>query len=190
MLKRFLPSHDSIKNSRLLRWLGPRLHDPSLWHINRRAVARGVAIGAFFGLMIPVAQIPAAAVFALMLRANLWIAAVSTLVSNPFTYAPLYYFAYRLGAALLGAPAASSDAIEAQAGAAVGGVAEVWNWVMGVGQPLVLGMLVMAVTGALVGYVAARFFWRIRVLVRRKRRAEGRSARRSAGAAPSQACAE
>ena len=93
MLGRFLPSHDTIKHSRLLRWLGPRIHDPLLWHFNRRAVARGVAVGAFFGLMIPVAQIPAAAIASLLLRGNLWIAAVSTLISNPFTYAPLYYFA-------------------------------------------------------------------------------------------------
>ena len=44
----------------------------------------------------------AAAVASLFWRANLWIAAVSTLISNPFTYAPIYYFAYQLGAALLG----------------------------------------------------------------------------------------
>lgn len=190
MLKRFLPTHDSIKNSRLLSWLGPRLHDPSLWHVNRRAVAKGVAIGAFFGLMIPVAQIPAAAVFSLLMRANLWIAAVSTLVSNPFTYAPLYYFAYRLGATLLGAPVASSEAVEAQAGVAGSGLAEIWEWIMGVGQPLMLGMLVMAVTGAVVGYVAARIFWRLRVVLKRKRRAEGRALRHvvpAAAPAPSQA---
>ena len=84
-LRRFLPSRETIRNSRMLRWLGPRLHDPQLWHINRRAVARGAAAGTFFGLMIPVAQIPAAVIAALLLRGNLWIAAVTTLVSNPFT---------------------------------------------------------------------------------------------------------
>lgn len=46
MLGRFLPSHDTIKHSRLLRWLEPRVRDPLLWHFNRRAVARGVAVGA------------------------------------------------------------------------------------------------------------------------------------------------
>lgn len=185
MLKRFLPSHDSIKNSRLLSWLGPRLHDPSLWHVNRRAVARGVAIGAFFGLLVPIAQIPAAAVFSLILRANLWIAAVATLVSNPLTYAPLYYFAYRLGATLMGTPAAEETSIAAEANIASSGIAEMWNWIMGVGQPLVLGMLVMAVVGALVGYAAARLFWRVRVTLKQRRRAEGRALRnaRQAGAA-------
>src|SRR5690606_14445801 len=97
VLRRFLPTQESIKGNRLLRWLGPRLHEPGLWHLNRRAVARGVAIGVFFGFMIPVAQIPAAAVGAFFARANLWVSAIATLVSNPFTYAPIYFAAYRLG---------------------------------------------------------------------------------------------
>ena len=102
MLERFLPTREAITQSRMLRWLGPRLHDPLLWHVNRRSVARGVAMGVFFGLMIPIAQIPAAAIASLLLRGNLLIAAASTLVSNPLTYGPLYYFAYQLGAGVIG----------------------------------------------------------------------------------------
>lgn len=172
MLKRFLPTHDSIKQSRLLRWLGPRIHDPSLWHINRRAVARGVAIGAFFGLMVPVAQIPAAALVSLVLRANLWIAAVSTLISNPFTYAPIYYFAYRLGASLIGAPLPRDQASlspEAVSAAWLHQLAEWWIWMTGIGQPLILGMLLLAIGGATIGYWGVRLFWRIRVLSKRRR---------------------
>lgn len=170
MFKRFLPSHDSIKHSRLLRWIGPRIHDPLLWHINRRAVARGVAVGAFFGLMIPVAQIPAAAVASLFLRGNLWIAAVSTLISNPFTYGPLYYFAYRLGAGVLGTnspPHVESEAVEASL--AMADWSQIWHWLTGIGQPLVVGMLIMAVVGAVVGYFGAQLFWRVRVMNKRRR---------------------
>ncbi|MBR0568535.1 DUF2062 domain-containing protein [Azoarcus sp. L1K30] len=172
MLKRLLPTHDSIKQSRLLSWLGPRIHDPLLWHVNRRAVARGVAIGAFFGLMVPVAQIPAAAVASLLLRGNLWIAAVSTLVSNPFTYAPIYYFAYRLGASLIGAPIPRNLvrlSEEAATPAWFGQLGDVWAWLTGIGQPLVLGMLLMAVCGATIGYWGARLFWRVKVLSKRRR---------------------
>src|SRR5690606_6925327 len=99
-MKRFLPTRDSIKQNRLLSWLGPRIHDPLLWHVNRNSVARGVAIGVFFGLMVPIAQIPAAAVAALILRANLWVSAIATLISNPFTYGPIYILAYRLGSSI------------------------------------------------------------------------------------------
>ena len=52
MFERFLPTREAITQSRMLRWLGPRLHDPLLWHVNRRSVARGVAMGVFFGLMM------------------------------------------------------------------------------------------------------------------------------------------
>lgn len=175
MLTRLLPTHDSIKQSRLLRWLGPRIHDPSLWHLNRRAVAKGVAIGAFFGLMVPVAQIPAAAVFALLLRANLWIAAVSTLVSNPFTYGPIYYFAYRLGASLIGAPIADEADAADTAGTAILWLSTTWDWLIGIGRPLAFGMLLLAVTGALLGYIAARLLWRIRVIVKQRRRRQLRA---------------
>jgi len=171
MLGRFLPSHDTIKQSRLLRWLGPRIHDPLLWHINRRAVARGVAVGAFFGLMIPVAQIPAAAIASLLLRGNLWIAAVSTLVSNPFTYGPLYYVAYRLGAHIIGAPVPA--AVEAQTAeapfAVLDSLSQAWTWITGIGQPLLLGMAIMAVSGALIGYLGAQAFWRFKVIAKRRR---------------------
>lgn len=174
MLTRFLPTHDSIKQSRLLRWLGPRIHDPSLWHLNRRAVARGVAIGAFFGLMVPVAQIPAAAVVALALRANLWITAVATLVSNPFTYGPIYYFAYRLGSELLGAPGDPGVA-SVSPDVALSWLSGAWHWITGIGRPLALGMLVMAIIGALLGYGAARLFWRIKVIVKRRKQLRERA---------------
>ena len=143
MLERFLPTRDAITQSRLLRWLGPRIHDPLLWHVNRRSVARGVAMGVFFGLMIPIAQIPAAAIASLLLRGNLWIAAVSTLVSNPLTYGPLYYFAYRLGAGVIGArtPAdLTAEAVE-QPMRMIDSLAQAWAWITGIGQPLLLGML-------------------------------------------------
>lgn len=181
MIKRFLPTHDSLKQSRLLRWLGPRIHDPSLWHVNRRAVAKGVAIGAFFGLLVPVAQIPAAAVVALLMRANLWVAAVCTLISNPFTYGPIYYFAYRLGARFIGPPGSGGAAqVSDDPGVALEWLLSMWNWVTGIGRPLALGMLLMAVCGALLGYWSARLFWRLKVLSKRRRLRHARAVRTAA----------
>ena len=187
MLERFLPTRDAITQSRMLRWLGPRIHDPLLWHVNRRAVARGVAMGVFFGLMIPIAQIPAAAIASLLLRGNLWIAAVSTLVSNLLTYGPLYYFAYRLGAGVIGArtPAnLTAEAVE-QPMRMIDSLAQAWAWITGIGQPLLLGMLIMAVTGAFIAYWGTQLVWRMRVTakwrrLRRERRLRAAAARRQA----------
>ena len=187
MLERFLPTRDAITQSRLLRWLGPRIHDPLLWHVNRRSVARGVAMGVFFGLMIPIAQIPAAAIASLLLRGNLWIAAVSTLVSNPLTYGPLYYFAYRLGAGVIGTrtPAdLTADDVERPM-RMIDSLAQAWTWITGIGQPLLLGMLIMAVTGAFIAYWGTQLVWRMRVTakwrrLRQERRLRAAAARRQA----------
>ena len=187
MLERFLPTRDAITQSRLLRWLGPRIHDPLLWHVNRRSVARGVAMGVFFGLMIPIAQIPAAAIASLMLRGNLWIAAVSTLVSNPLTYGPLYYFAYRLGAGVIGTrtPAdLTADDVERPM-RMIDSLAQAWAWITGIGQPLLVGMLIMAITGSIIAYWGTQLVWRMRVTakwrrLRRERRLRAAAARRQA----------
>lgn len=181
MIKRFIPSRESIKQNRLLRWLGPRLHDPLLWHVNRNAVARGVAIGAFFGLMIPIAQIPASAIVALALRANLWVAAVATLISNPFTYGPLYIFAYKLGSSIL-PPAVASGAIvpDDQTAGMLKWFIDTVHWLTGIGRPLVLGMFLMAVTAAIVGYFGVLLLWRIKVVIKRRRQRSERIAVRRA----------
>jgi len=187
MLERFLPTRDAITQSRMLRWLGPRIHDPLLWHVNRRSVARGVALGVFFGLMIPIAQIPAAAIASLMLRGNLWIAAVSTLVSNPLTYGPLYYFAYRLGAGVIGTrtPAdLTADDVERPM-RMIDSLAQAWAWITGIGQPLLVGMLIMAITGSIIAYWGTQLVWRMRVTakwrrLRQERRLRAAAARRQA----------
>lgn len=179
MLKRFLPTRESLLESRCLRWLGPRLHEPALWQFNRHSVARGVAIGAFFGLMIPVAQIPAAALVALFLRANLWIAAVATLVSNPLTYAPIYLFAYRLGGGLIGFPDPDRPGASLGEAPSLVELAQfAWTWLTGVGAPLLVGMALMAVTAAVAGFALTHWVWRLRI--QRKRRA--RPVRLSTGA--------
>ncbi|HRP96865.1 MAG TPA: DUF2062 domain-containing protein [Rhodocyclaceae bacterium] len=179
MIRRFIPSRDGIKQNRMLRWLGPRIHDPLLWHVNRNSVARGIAIGAFFGLMVPVAQIPAAALVALAMRANLWVAAIATLVSNPFTYGPLYIFAYRLGSSIL-PPAVASGAVvvdDDHALTTLQWVIDALHWLTGIGRPLVLGMFLMAVCAAVVGYFGTLLLWRLKVVLKRRRQRSERGTR-------------
>ncbi len=101
-LARFLPSPETLQRNRWLRWLGPALHHPRLWHLSRRGLALGMAVGVFFGLLIPIAQIPLSAAAAVALRANVPAAVASTLVTNPVTFGPVYYVAWRLGSAVLG----------------------------------------------------------------------------------------
>ena len=44
-LKAWLPTPQSIKDNRWLRWMGPALHHPRLWHFSRKGIAMGLALG-------------------------------------------------------------------------------------------------------------------------------------------------
>jgi uncharacterized protein (DUF2062 family) len=160
----------------MLRWLGPRLHDPSVWHVGRESCARGVAIGFFFGLLVPAAQFPVAALFAILLRANLAVSVVSTLVTNPFTFAPIYYMAYVLGSHLLGLPPAAVAPTTFQLDTTeVTGWLDIWSQrVLAIGKPLFLGLFLMAVTSSGAAYLLVHWIWRastVRAWNQRRRRA-------------------
>lgn len=168
--RRRLPDADELARSRWLRWLGPRLHSPHLWRISRRGVALGAAIGTFFGLLVPLAQIPLSASLAIALRAHLPTALASTLVSNPVTFAPLYYLAYRVGAALLGDVTVA--AVEVPLGTesdAQGEPAQhegpttrsAQMTIMGMGRPLLLGLAIVSCLGAALVYAVVDIGWRL-----------------------------
>jgi uncharacterized protein (DUF2062 family) len=124
-------------------------------------VALGAALGVFFGFLIPVAQILFSALFALLLRANLPVAAVSTLVSNPLTYGPIFVLAYRTGSTLLGeAPdAAQEAAVEKEAEAPLDDP-QTWGERFGaIGKPLMLGLAIFAVIGGVATWIVVNLLW-------------------------------
>jgi uncharacterized protein (DUF2062 family) len=100
--RKYLPSHESVRNHKYLGKLGRFLHHPNLWHLNRRSVSGGVAVGMFSGLVPGPLQMLTAALLAIPLRVNLPVALLTTLYTNPFTIVPLYLVAYWLGALVTG----------------------------------------------------------------------------------------
>ena len=96
-LTRHIPTRETVHRYRLLRPFAPHLTHSSLWRMNRRSVPRGVALGLFVAVIIPVMHTAIAAVLAIPARANVAVAALFTLVVNPLTIPPLYYAAYRIG---------------------------------------------------------------------------------------------
>ncbi|EXI80882.1 MAG: hypothetical protein AW10_01495 [Candidatus Accumulibacter appositus] len=165
-----IPTREQIGSNRWLRWLAPYLGHPKLWHWSRRGVALGVGIGVFFGLLIPIAQIPFAAAAAVILRANLPAAAASTLVTNPITFAPVYFAAYKIGAWVTGEklepPAAAAGTTPADANAGI------WRRITALGTPLVVGLAITASLIGLASYVltSAGWYWYVRRKRRRLRR--------------------
>lgn len=158
-----LPDHDSIRHHRWLRPVQHWLRHPNLWHLHRRSVAGGVAIGLFCGLIPGPLQMISAALLAILLRVNLPVALFTTLYTNPFTIVPLYLLAYEIGIKVTGAPN----------GSAVppfpelhwhDGLTQFWLWLMALGKPLLIGLPLLAIGLAIAGYAAVRLFWRLFVL--------------------------
>ena len=197
-LQRWLPTEEKLRANRCLRWLGPLLRRPWLWHLSRRRVAAGAAIGVFFGFLIPVMQIAAAGGVAILLRANLPVAAVATLVSNPLTYVPIGIAAYQTGAWILGEPVdieaskAQVEALAKEIAREVEAATEAtppepgrspedagpplaeptprwWQRLGHIGKPLLLGLAVFAVAGAALAWVLVNLVWIAAVRLRRRR---------------------
>ena len=160
-LRALVPTRAQIHDSRWLRHLGPWLRQPTLWRWSRRGVAMGVALGVFFGLLVPIAQIPLSVTAAVVLRANVPAAAVSTLVTNPLTFAPLYYVAYRLGHWITGDPVATTGAgaSGAQAPDLPREDAGLWQRLHSLGRPLLIGLSIMATLAGLSVYALITLVW-------------------------------
>lgn len=170
-VRRLMPTRNDARRQQALRWLGPLLEREWLWRMNRRAVASGVALGVFFGIIVPVAQLPFAAVGAILMRANLPAAALATLVSNPLTVAPLYWLAHRTGTAILD-PSGSEQVVAPAADDRGGAHITLADWIQriaDVGVPLMLGLSLFATGGAVLAYLAVRLIWRWSVLWQRRR---------------------
>ena len=132
----------------------------------------GVALGIFFGFLIPVAQIPLSVTAAVLLRANVPAAAVSTLVTNPLTFGPVYYAAYRLGHWITGEPTpllkVPQDAIPPDLPSED---IRLWHRITKLGKPLLLGLAIIATVMGVASYALIALSWRAwRWYTRRKRR--------------------
>ncbi len=191
-----MPKPETLRQNRWLSWLGPALLHPGLWHFSRKGIALGLALGIFFGLLIPVAQIPASATLAVLLRANLPMAVASTFVSNPITFGPLYYGAYRLGKVVLGEPPISEQEAmkvldEAQVEPPeIEGISDrmaYWAGHLGtVGKPLVVGLAILASASGLAVYALTSGLWILRTRWNRRKRLRDRATRLEPQSKPAQ----
>lgn len=155
-IRRYLPNADTIRTHRHLRVFVRWLQHPALWHINRRGIAVGLAVGLFWAFMpMPLQTIPATA-FTLVLRGNIPAAVAGAWITNPLTIAPAIFFCYRVGAWLLGMPVHDL------------GFEMSWDWVehelARVWQPYLLGSLVVGAVASTLGYFGIHLLWRWHVV--------------------------
>jgi len=158
-----MPDKGKMSAEWYLRPFNALLHDPGLWSIHRRGVTKAVAIGLFFAMLPIVGQMALAALVALWVRVNLPVAVAFTWVSNPLTYVPIYYPAYKLGALLLGIPQENS-------GDNPMSIDWLWSELVTIWKPLFLGSGILAVVTAATGFAVLNLAWRLTAFNRLKRR--------------------
>jgi uncharacterized protein (DUF2062 family) len=164
-VRRTVPSREALVKNRFVRPLAAR---PELWRYTRRSVPRGVAVGLFVGIfaLIPGVQIVGAALMCVPFRGNVPLAAGATLLSNPATTPMILLCALWLGSFLgLDADLTTFQAL-IDKGAGVG---EWASWLLSSAAPaLLLGLFVISLVSAIIGYFAAIILWRLWTARRRR----------------------
>ena len=169
-IKRFLPSVDSVKQNKHMQVFGHRLHDNSLWHLNRRSARGAFAVGLFMAWVPVPFQMVLAAAAAIILRVNLPLSVALVWITNPLTMPALFYFAYTVGSFVLQRPI-------------MGDLQDFsWDWLMSVistiGQSFLLGCIILGVIFSLMGYTIIDILWRLSVIRHLKQREKRRSQRK------------
>lgn len=162
ILKKYFPNPQSVKDSKALEFLGSKLHEPNLWHLNRRSVSRAFMIGVFFAFMPMPFQMAAAALVAIWMNANIPISVGLVWISNPITIPPIFFFTYKVGTAIMGVPARNFE-IELSLEWAMSELGVIW-------QPLLLGSLLCGILFSAMAFVGMRIFWRWHVVHNWKKR--------------------
>lgn len=154
--KRIMPGHHTVRDHRHLQVFGKLLHDPNVFHLNRRSVAGAFAVGLFVAFIPIPFQMVLAAMLAILVRVNLPLSVALVWVTNPLTMPPMYYVSYKLGAWLLGIQPKPFQ-FELSFQWLTGELVEIW-------QPFLLGCLVAGLIAGMLGYLTIRLFWRWRVV--------------------------
>lgn len=153
LFKKYLPEPHKLRKDKSLSFLGSWLHDPNIWHLNRRSVSGGFAVGLFMAFVpFPFGQTIAAALLAIFFRVNLPLSAALVWLTNPITMPPIYLLALQLGNWLLGTSLAEQQ-FEFSLTWLSSNFITLW-------KPFALGCMLMSIVASIIGFFGTRFVWR------------------------------
>ena len=157
-----MPDPNKIRDNQSLQCLGSWLHNPNLWHFNRRSVSGAFAVGLFMAFVPVPFQMLLGAIGAILFSVNLPISVALVWISNPITMPPMFYGAYLIGAAALNTPATE---VEFELS---------WDWLatgfVAIWQPFLFGCFIVGSTLSLTSYVIIRLLWRWHIVQHIKER--------------------
>ncbi|MFQ3236755.1 MAG: hypothetical protein ACI9C4_002328 [Paraglaciecola sp.] len=155
---------------------GTLLHDPNLWHLNRRSASGAFGVGLFFAFWPLPFQMWLAAAAAIPLRVNMPLSVATVWITNPFTMPPIFYGAYLVGATVLGH---STQAFKFELS---------WHWVVQsletIGPAFLLGCGICSIFFGLAGYFTLNYIWRFSAIKAWQHRQAKRAARKAKSSSP------
>ena len=171
LIKKYAPDHEVVRNHKYLKIFGTLLHDPNLFHLNRRSVSGAFFVGLLCAFTPIFPQMLTAAGLAILLRVNLPISVALVWITNPVTIPPMFYFCYEVGNWLLGIePTIDKFKMDMQWFESILG--QIW-------EPLLVGGVVTGLVAGSMAYLAIRIIWRwhlIQHLEKRKARKKAKKA--------------
>lgn len=175
-LKKWLPNPQKLHKEHSMRWVGHRLRDPRLWHINRHTVAGGIALGLFINFIPLPLQVLWATLLALLWRVNLPLTIVMTWINNPFTFIPINVMIYQIGRWTLGnththmVKVVTLPTFEWRL-ERLPAYGSAWlNWFSRLGEAYLIGLPIVCLTASLTGYLLVRLSWRLAIQYRWRNR--------------------
>ncbi len=146
-----MPDAETIRTHKHLKIFGTLLHNPFLWHFNRKSVSGAFAVGLFCAFIPLPFQMVIAAAIAIVVKVNLPLSVALVWLSNPVTMPPLFYAAYKFGALLLGEDVHHFDFVLSM------------DWILTelslIWKPFLLGCFSFGAFFSLSAYYSIQFLW-------------------------------
>jgi uncharacterized protein (DUF2062 family) len=161
--QRWIPDHQVVRDHKHLRIFGALLHDPNLFHLNRRSVAGACAVGLFCAFLPIPFQMVVAAALAIAVRVNLPISVALVWITNPITMPPIFYFAYLVGTWVMQTPPNPALDGEFTLSSIGHGLADAW-------APFLIGCLLCGLLFGAISYAFVRLLWRLHIVKRFRQR--------------------
>ena len=162
IIKKYMPDPNTIRDHKHLKIFGKLLHNPNLWHLNRKSAPGAFAVGLFFAWVPVPFQMILAASAAIIFNVNLPLSVALVWLTNPATMPFLFYGAYWVGTKILNQPT-QDVAFELT-----------WQWLekslATIGPPFLLGCAVLGVISSILGYSIIKYLWYRAIKKRWKRR--------------------
>lgn len=161
---------NSAKNPSYLKGYKRYFKADCFYAHDQQSIARGIAAG-LAGSVIPGLQIFYAAILVLVLRGNLPVALVATLITNPFTVLPVTYFIYYIGTLILGN--GNNEFVLKDFQWDFSSFHAFWSnlsaWILQFGKAFLIGMPIVSICLGLIGYFGTLLIWKLATLLLRKK---------------------